>query len=165
MDVNEAIYKVLTCHCKNDEKEAFQIVEDAGYKPIYSRIDRWSVTNVKTRKVIRHEWWFDHSKVIVKDDCMIVYGSCSFCKANFQLFLDEPIDDSKRTPYTVKSEAINKFEQISTLKAQIESSRRRIEGLELKIEECKQQILSEKKDIIKKEKQLKALRKKYHLND
>ena len=178
MNINEAIFEVITTPCTDEtsETEAFKIVRDYGYiigivtlhpdlSDNYVRV--YGIESRKTNKSL----WAYYYRIDEHNNHYSILGSRIFnvdeyigrpVRFDFVGYLDTPekpyIDSEERKP------TIDKYNKLQRAKRQLQNAQKRLEQANEELQDAKQAVRFAKQEIKEYEKQLIKLRKDYNLS-
>lgn len=171
-EVNEAIWKVLNTKFKKDAKDAFELVESAGYSVYKDGCGQWNVCNSHTNRVvylnqfsrrafIQHGPYFNSrcrrfltSKEMLNKRIAFDFVGC----------LEKSVNSFWSNDNKSKNTAIEKYSRIRDEKYMIRSYERDIDNIKHKIEALQDELIRCGAHIKSHENDLKSLRKEYGLN-
>ena len=164
MTLNEAIYIMFNTKFKKDAREAFNMIEKAGYE-IWKNNGQWEIQNPKTGKYIyagQPYWNYKKGWVIV-----LHYGDCATelnDKIDFVNCLNTPINTAKR-----RHNGFNKFQEqrnnLRMVKRDIVWKENAIKDYKAKIVATQENLIRAVERKAKAEAELKELRKEYGLKE
>lgn len=165
MTLNEAIYTMFTTKFKKDAREAFDMIEKAGYK-IWKNSGQWEIQNPKTGKYIyagQPYWNYKKGWVIV-----LHYGDCAKeldDRIDFVNCLNTPINTAKRRYKRYPNKFQEQRDNLRMVKRDIVWKENSIKDNKAKIEATQNNLITAVEEKTKAEAKLKALRKEYGLKE
>ena len=165
MTLNEAIYIMFTTKFKKDAREAFDMIEKAGYE-VWKSNGEWEITNPKTSKYIyaTRPYW-NYKKGWVK---ILHYGDCATelnDKIDFVNCLNTPINTAKRRHKRYPNKFQEQRDNLRMVKRNIVWKENAIKDYEAKIIATQKNLMRAVEEKVKVEAELKELRKEYGLKE
>lgn len=165
MEINEAIKKVLSVQYKKEAKDAFKVVEDAGFE-IYKMNGTFGITDKKNVNHVRIELGKYRTYLHLGNKQIKFNNFSEISKIDFVSFLEkERIVRLDQSSYWYRTETQKKMERLRDKKRSIQYSEDDIERIKKKIEEAQKELIWAVEYKEQKKADLKAIRKELGLKE
>ena len=173
--INEAIWTVLKAKYKKEAKEAFKVVEDAGYEIYKNGCGYWTVSNPDTHRYINlgDRGWKHHSYTVIQHGPYVAQSRMVQSKEfnsnsiafDFVNCLDTPINETwyKLQNKSNTSKAVAQYQAIKFSKRMAESYARDIENTMKEIERLQARLISQTESKVRYEAEVKELKRQFGL--
>lgn len=165
MEINEAIKKVLSVQYKKEAKDAFKVVEDAGFE-IYKMNGTFGISDKKNVNHVRVELGRYKTYLHLGNKRIDFNSFSEISKIDFVSFLEkERIICLDASSYWYRTKTQAKMERLRDKKRSIQYSEDDIERIKKKIEEAQKELIRAVEYKEQKKADLKAFRKELGLKE